>query len=66
MLATPKSFASSANNRASQFMFPKYWIEYQNVKIDSEKCQNLKVRKVRKTNIKTVVLKENEKKKTLK
>ena len=30
------SFPKMANSRTSQFMFPKYLIEYQNVKIDSE------------------------------
>ena len=29
-------FPDLANNRTSQFRFPKYLIEYQNVKIDSE------------------------------
>ena len=41
-------------------MFPKYGMEYQNVEIES-KNQNLKVRKVTKANIKTVVLKEHKK-----
>ena len=40
-------------------MFPKYLIEYQNVKIMKLK---FKVRKVPKTNIKAVQLKENQKK----
>ena len=34
-----QKFCSNHNfvdNRISQFMFPKYWIEYQNVKVDSE------------------------------
>ena len=30
------SFPNLANSRASQFMFPKYLIEYRAVKIDSE------------------------------
>ena len=30
------SFPNLVNNRASQFLFPKYWIEYQNVNINSE------------------------------
>ena len=31
-----RSFPNLVNNRTSQFMFRKYWIDYQNVRIDSE------------------------------
>ena len=53
-------FLNSANSRTSQFMFPKYLIEHQNVKIvkskyKSEKCDKDKYKS-------NVVLKENKKK----
>ena len=44
-------FLNLVNAKTSQFMFPKYLIEYQNVKIMKLK---FKVRKVPKTNIKAV------------
>ena len=43
-------FSNLVNGSNSQFRFPKYLIEYQNVKIEWH--QNLKLRKVRKRNIK--------------
>ena len=34
--AVKRSFLNLVSNRTSQFIFSKYLIEYQNVKIDSE------------------------------
>ena len=48
-----RNFPKLANNGTSQFRFYEYLIEYQNVK---NWDQNLKIRKVGKTNIKTMVL----------
>ena len=55
-----RGFPNLANSRISQFMFPKYLMEYQNVKIvkskfKSEKCDKNKHKR-------NVVLKENKKK----
>ena len=53
-------FPNQANSVTSEFMFPKYLMEYQNVKIKKLKFKSEKSNKKHKSN---VVLKENEKKK---
>ena len=56
-------FPNQANSVTSQFMFPKYLMEYQNVKIKKSKFKSEKSNKKHKSN---VILKENEKKKDIK
>ena len=58
-----RGFCNLANSRTSQFMFSKYLIEYQNVKIVKSK---FKSEKSNQKQTKATVLKENEKKKTIK
>ena len=53
------SFPNLANSKASQFMFPKYLIDHQNVKIVKSKFSKKSNKNKHKSNL---VLKESEKK----
>ena len=56
-------FPNLANTRTSQFVFPKYLMEYQNVKKVKSKFKSEKCNKKKKQHKSDLVLKDNKKKK---